>query len=234
MKRPLAIIIRVALTVSITFFLAYFLVRTYQDKRPIDYQEHLDEKVFTVDGEDLSLRDIAFYVIYEEYNVEKDAMVYNPKNTRDYWNVHTNGHFLSVLAKEAVQGMAIHDHIFYREAVKNNMVLTEEEKKRLDNSRTDFWEDLFESQKENLIAPEEDINRTMYEIALSEKYQEALAAKEGKTYHSLDWNGTDFEEIKNSHDIKVNNRLWNRINLGNITLVHGPADFTPYINREDE
>ena len=233
MKRSVSIVIKAALTVALTFAFVYFTVWTYKNRQPIVYKEHLDEKVFTIDGEDLSLRDIAFYIIYEEYNVEKDAYVYNPKNTRDYWNVHTNGYFLSGLAKDAVKGMAIHDHIFYREAVKNNLVLNEEEKRRLDNSRTDFWEDLFESQKENLIAPEEVINRTMYNIALAEKYQAALAAKEGKTYHSLDWNGADFEEIKNKHDIRINDRVWGKITLGNITLVHGPADFTPYINKED-
>ena len=233
MKKPLSIIMKAALTVGLTFAVAWSMVWLYQSRQPMVYSEHLDDKVFTIDGEDLSLRDIAFYIIYEEYNVEKDAYIYNPKNTRDYWNVHTNGHFLSVLAKEAVQGMAIHDHIFYEEAVKNNMVLSEEEKKRLDNSRSDFWEDLFESQKENLIAPEDVINRTMYNIALSEKYQAALAAKMGTTYHALDWNGADFEEIKKKHDIRVNDKVWDKIKLGNITLVHGQADFTPYINKDE-
>lgn len=233
MKRSLSIVLKAALTVALTFAIAYFAVWNYQNRQPIDYSKHLDDKVFTIDGEDLSLRDIAFYIIYEEYNVEKDAFVYNPKNTRDYWNVHTNGYFISGLAKNAVKGMAVHDYIFYREAVKNNLVLSEDEKKRLDNSRTDFWEDLFESQKENLIAPEEVINRTMYNIALAEKYQARLAQEMGTTYHALDWNGKDYEEIEKKHDVRVNDRVWKKITLGNITLVHGQADFTPYINKED-
>ena len=93
--------------------------------------------------------------------------------------------------------------------------------------------DEFERQKENLIAPEEVINRTMYNIALAEKYQARLAQEMGTTYHALDWNGKDYEEIEKKHDVRVNDRVWKKITLGNITLVHGPADFTPYINKDE-
>lgn len=62
----------------------------YHDmKQNIVYNEHLEDVAVTVNGKELTLRDMAFYVAYEEMNVEKQALVYDSDNPNKYWNIHT-------------------------------------------------------------------------------------------------------------------------------------------------
>ena len=82
----------------------------YHDmKQNIVYNEHLEDVAVTVNGKELTLRDMAFYVAYEEMNVEKQALVYDSDNPNKYWNIHTNGEFVRVTARKAAMSMAIHD-----------------------------------------------------------------------------------------------------------------------------
>ncbi len=80
----------------------------YHDmKQNIVYNEHLEDVAVTVNGKELTLRDMAFYVAYEEMNVEKQALVYDSDNPNKYWNIHTNGEFVRVAARKAAMSMAI-------------------------------------------------------------------------------------------------------------------------------
>lgn len=73
----------------------------YHDmKQNIVYNEHLDDVAVIVNGKELTLRDMAFYVAYEEMNVEKQALVYDSDNPNKYWNIHTNGEFVRVAARK--------------------------------------------------------------------------------------------------------------------------------------
>ena len=96
--------------------------------RTIDYLSSNDEVAAVVDGEDLTLGEVALYVLYVEKQVEKDAQLYNPENTRDYWNIHTNGIFIAADAKKSALGMAVHDMIFARAAEEQGIELSAEEK----------------------------------------------------------------------------------------------------------
>ena len=71
----------------------------YHDmKQNIVYNEHLEDVAVNVNGKELTLRDMAFYVAYEEMNVEKQALVYDSDNPNKYWNIHTTVN-LSVLQR---------------------------------------------------------------------------------------------------------------------------------------
>ena len=52
-----------------------------------------------MDDVSLTLKDIAFYVAYEEKTVQEQAILYNPDNPRQYWNVYTDGQFVKLTAK---------------------------------------------------------------------------------------------------------------------------------------
>ena len=109
----------------------------YHDmKQNIVYNEHLEDVAVNVNGKELTLRDMAFYVAYEEMNVEKQALVYDSDNPNKYWNIHTNGEFVRVAARKAAMSMAIHDEIFYEMAKKESITLTDDEKAALKNSAT--------------------------------------------------------------------------------------------------
>ena len=54
---------------------------------PLDYWEHLDDTAFTIDDEEVTFEDLAFYILFEERKVEEQARIYNKDYTKDYWNI---------------------------------------------------------------------------------------------------------------------------------------------------
>lgn len=215
-------ILRIAVILTVVAAVAVVSLLSHQSRQYLIYSENLDAVAVKVDVQDLTLRDLAFYVVYEEQNVEEKALVYDAKNTRAFWNVHTNQSFVQLSAKDAAMDMAVHDYLFYNAALECGMTLTEEEKNALEQRRTDFWEDLYDVQKDNLPVDYETLNDSMRKIALAEKYQMKLAQETGKTYAGYTYDGYDYEQWLKENDItvKVNKKVWDRINFGNVTLVH--------------
>ena len=143
--------------------------------REREYKDCLDDVIFTANGQEVQMKDLGFYILYEEREVESQAMVYNPDNTKDYWNLHVDGVFIQVQAKDTILNMAIHDQLFYQKAVENGLILDAEEEQRLRNAISDFWMDLLDDQAEKMPVSDEYITEAMRKIALAEKYQAQLA-----------------------------------------------------------
>lgn len=221
-KKKLDNVLRVAVIVTVVAAVAVAALLSHQNRQYLVYSENLDAVAVKVDYQKLTLTDLAFYVLYEEQNVEEKALAYDPENTRAFWNVHTNQAFVQADAKDAAMDMAVHDYLFYNAALENGIALNEEEKQALEQRRTDFWEDLYDVQKENLPVDYEVINDSMRKIALAEKYQMQLAAETGKTYAGYSYDGYDYEQWLEENDVsvKVNKKVWDRVNFGNVTLVH--------------
>lgn len=221
-------ITQAVLIALLALVLSYGVYTSCRDHTRVDYLASLDETAATVDGEELTLADIGFYILYEEQLIEKEAEIYSADSTKDFWNIHVNGIFIQSQAKKSAIEMAVHDRIFYRAASEAGMVLTEEEKQLLEDARTDFWSDLYDEQKEKLPGTYESINATMKEILLAQKYQSQLAKEMGTTVAGLNYDGYDYGKLlKEEHSVKINKKVWNRVVLGDITLTH---DTVNYIN----
>ena len=67
--------------------------------------------------------------------------------------------------------------------------------------------------------------------ALAEKYQAALAAKKDRSYTSYSWNGGYYKKWLAKQDVEINDKIWDRVSVGNITLKH---DKVNYVNGQDE
>lgn len=190
-------------------------------KGAINYPASLDEVAVSVDGRDLTLRDLAFYVAYEEQEVQLQACEYNPEDTSKYWNVHVSGMFVKVAARNAAIQMAIHDEIFYRMAMQEGITLSEEEEQALLQAHRDFWADLVEDEQvQRLGVSEEELQSSIRKMMYAQKYQSIYSQMEEESYEDYDFNGKRYEEMKNSHEIKINEDLWSRVDIGNITLTH--------------
>ena len=96
---------------------------TGERRMKLVYSQALDEVAVTVNGTDLTLRDVAFYVAFEEEQVEEQACEYNPEDTSEYWNVHVDGIYIRVAARNAAIQMAIHDELFYQMAMEEKIRL---------------------------------------------------------------------------------------------------------------
>lgn len=192
----------------------------YRGKEKLVFADSLDEVVLTVDGRELTLRDIAFYIAYEEGEIEKAARVYNPKDTGEYWKIYTNHTFIREEGKQAVLDMAVHDEIFYQLALAEGMELSEEEEAHLVNDCYDFWSDLEEDQRLALGVTEEVLAESMRKIALAEKYQYLLAQMKQKSVEEYSFSGQAYEKLLEKHAYAVEENVWERVPFGSITVNH--------------
>lgn len=217
--KPIVLIVCVAVVV-------YALLTMGEGRGHLDYNAHLDDVAVNIDGEDVTFRDLAFYILYEERKVEEQAKVYNHDYTKDYWNLYTNETFIQSASKDVVINMAIHDHLFYQLAVAEGLdVLSASEEDELAFAITDFWEDLLDIQWEKLPCDEETINNQIRIAAIAEKYQNKLAAENGPSQAAYKYDGYYYEQIRDAHTIKINNKLWDRFVLGDITLKHSKINY---------
>ena len=109
--------------------------------RPLVYRESLDEVAAQINGEKLTLRDMAFYVGYEEYQIQQEALVYDPDDPNRYWSMRVEGGFMNAVARKNAMQMALHDELFYQMAMEEGITLDDDDQKHMDNKLEDFWEE---------------------------------------------------------------------------------------------
>ena len=195
-----------------------FSFRAKEQNEPLTYNKELDETALTVDGRELTLRDIAFYIAYEEKTIQEQAIVYNPGNPGQYWNLHMDGQFVRLTAKNTVVDMAVHDEIFYEMAVADKITLSAEETKYLENDENDFWSDLTDLQKDKLGISQDDLNSAMEKIALANKCQSIFAEMNMEAYESYNFDGDAYAKLLSEHEYSMNEEIWDRVVLGKVTL----------------
>lgn len=216
-KHITTIVLLIAVVIS-----GVYAYRYHQgQKQDIVYREHLDDVAAVVNGNELTFRDLAFYVAYEEQQVEKQAVIYDPDKPNKYWNVHTNSEFIRVTARKNAMSMAIHDEIFYEMAVKESITLSDDEKKSLENSQKDFWSDLLDVDgAAKLGVTQEEINATMEKAAIAQKYQEIYAQLNNADTSDYDFSSGRYKELLEENKYQIKEKMWNRVGMGNVTLDH--------------
>lgn len=174
---------------------------------------------------------LGFYVVYEEREVEKAGADLSCRQYSRLLESPCGWSFYRQDAKDTIMQMAIHDYIYYQKAQAEGMTLDASEQRSLENTISDFWMDLLDDQVDNLPVTDEYIVETMQRIALAEKYQAALAAKKDRSYTSYSWNGGYYKKWLAKQDVEINDKIWDRVSVGNITLKH---DKVNYVNGQDE
>lgn len=217
MRQKLTFTAIVIALVIMAFIVAY---REQESKQKLSFPDSLELTAVTVDGKVLTLRDMAFYIAYEEGQIEQDAKVYNPDNTGEYWNLFTNHTFIRSAGKQTAMDMAVHDEIFYQLAMTEGLELTEEEETYLVNDQYDFWSDLEEEQRKRLGVSEDDVKSTMRKLALAEKYQYLLAAMNNKDFDEYSITGAAYQKLLEEHDYELDTATWDRVPFGSITVNH--------------
>lgn len=207
------------IVVLIAAFVGIVSKADWEYKKDIVYPESLDKVIATVEGSDITLRDFAVYVAHQEAEVESQAKIYDSENPMKYWGLHTNGTFLKQYARDEALSMAIHDRLFYLLAENFDISLTEEEKTHLENSVSDFWMDLTDEGREKMLGiTEEDIYKTMEQIAIAEKSQLIYAEMNGVDYEDFHFSEEEFLSFLEDYEYKVNDNIVKRLNFGNITI----------------
>ncbi len=157
---------------------------------------------------------------YEELKVEDEAAAYDYYDTNKYWNLHTSGRFVKEVAKTHVIEMAVHDEIFYRQAMAEKLTLDEKEEEQLRSRQEDFWTDMTEEQQERLGVDKAEIDCQLEKSALAQKYQNQIAAENNSDFDGYSAGAEPYEQILKEHKYKLNEKLWDRVDFGNIILNH--------------
>ena len=176
----------------LTIVMGVVAYNTRIGREDIVYKESLDMVVATVEGTEITLRDFAVYVAHQEAQVQEQAIIYDPEDTRKYWNVHTDGTYISHAARNEAMSMAIHDALFYQLSLNFDITFTDEEMQILENDVDDFWNDLVDEEKEKRLGiTREDVYNTMYKIACAQKCQMIYAKMHSVSYEDMDF----YEEV---------------------------------------
>ncbi len=203
----------------IILLLVFYTIHDMQQKEKLIYAESLEETVAEINGVSLSLKDLAFYVAYEEQEINKQAEVYDAQNPKRYWQLRINGHFVKVMALDTAMQMALHDELFYQMAMEDEIELTEEEREYLENDVSDFWYDLTErGGDERLGIEREDIYHSMEKMAYAQKYQEIYANLQNEEYSSYEHSSETYVLLLEEQDYTIKESVWNRVDMGNITI----------------
>lgn len=228
-------IIAIGVFCTIFFVIAVLAVVVRRNKEPdwLVYADSLDVVVAEVNQQELTLRDLAFYIAYDEQVVEDQAEIYNPEDTTRYWNVCTNGEYIRLMAKDATMQKAIHDEIFYQMALKEQVSLTEEERDTMEDSANLFWNSIMYGDKlERLGVSEEDLNATIEKMAIAQKYQAAYAQRELLEMSDYDIATVWYEKLLAEQDYQIYEDVWDKVNYGDITLTHINGVFNEPDSRE--
>jgi len=212
--------ITIALLV-LTIVMGVLAYNTRIGREDIVYNESLDMVVATVEGAEITLRDFAVYVAHQETQVQEQAIIYDPEDTRKYWNVHTDGTYISHAARNEAMSMAIHDALFYQLSLNFDITFTDEEMQILENDVDDFWNDLVDEEKEKRLGiTKQDVYNTMYKIACAQKCQMIYAKMHSVSYEDMDFYEEVFLSFLEDYKYEVDDSVLSRIDFGDVTLVH--------------
>ncbi len=201
--------------------LGFYSYRTGQGKAHLVYADSLEMTAATVNDVTLTLRDLAFYVAYEEDQVEQQALAYDADDTGKYWNLHTDVGFIRTAARNAAIQMAIHDEIFYQMAVAEQIELSGEEQAALESHADDFWADLADLEKDQKLGVSRaDIESALEKAAYAEKMQGIYAQLQNRDYEDYDFSTDTYTELLEEQDYTINQDVWSRVDFGNVTLDH--------------
>lgn len=212
------------ITIVLLAIIIFFVIVTRWENRqrdPLVYRDCLEKEAVTVNGYALTLRNLAFYVAYEEAQVEPKAILYDSKHPTRYWNANMGGTYVRVAARNAAMQMAVHDEIFYRMAVQENIRLSSEDEKYLRQAEEDFWSDLSENGGDKRMGvTEEDILCSMQKIVYAEKYQRIYAELHNRSFEEYDFTGAAYEKLLKKQNYKIHEDVWKRVSFGSVSLSH--------------
>ena len=213
---------------AIIFFaallLAVFVITVRAGNGKIDYSKHLDDIIFTVDGDEVDLRTLGYYIMKTEENVDEMAAVYDITDTYRFWNLHINHTYITTEAKEAVINTCIRDEVYVKEALKNDITLDKDELLSLEDDTEDELEGMSYIERKVLKYDYDQLYSILEKTALARKYALYMVeTADWEDYNespavAVEVGGEFYDEILSEHEININEKLWKKIRIGYITI----------------
>lgn len=192
------------------------------------FEAALEEPVVTVGETVVTLKEISYYVIEVENTGDEFARLYNPDNPLEYWGLYmnesTSAGYVSELARTAALDYCIRDNIYYLEARRDGVELTAEEQEGVRADAEAYYAQMTERQREVTQLTPKVLELILEKVTLAQKYMVQLSSQEGDvsvleavTLH-YDVGGDYYENLKASYAVKVNERIWEQVSPGHVTI----------------
>lgn len=227
-KKENIIILICAITIILSIVM-FFVIRTINaNSSSFKFNEHLKETVITITPTvkqdnstkiscNIPLKELSYYILVCEANVNNTAYLYNPNNTNSYWNIYISNTFMKTIAKGTCMDMCQRDNIYYLEALKSNYSLDSNEEKLVLDEATYIYENLTGKQVDATNLTLEDLYNIRYKINLVSKYINHLIDEDNYSIEALNVDGDYYSAISSTYTIDVS-QVWNNVTLGNITI----------------
>lgn len=224
-KKQFWIFYGIFLLLSAAILLSLYLHNT----KKFIFQEHLQDTIFTVDDQKISLQEASFYLNQVEQKVSRMAKKYNPEDETQFWNVHfsagMDSTFVRSMAKEAVYETCVYDYVMEKEAGEAGISLTEAERQQALSQAADYYKGMSQKAQSVTQLNQEQINVIVLRRALSKKYAVHLvqtadfAGFPDSREKELSYDGSYYTKmIKAKHVIDVNTKLWDEVTIGSLTI----------------
>ena len=222
-KKKQDIIIIICVFAIVLSVCAIFCIYYYNKNDEFVFNENLDKIVLTVKDDEtsieISLQEIAYYIINVEGDVDDMAHQFNSENLNAYWNIKLDKGMYTMrkYAKDLVIEKCVMDNIYYMEALKNKVTLTEKEKELALEDAHIILKNLTGKQMDATDYSYEELYKIMEKLYVSSKYIGQLN-KTGISMEELDYKGKYYLELKEEYSYIIEEKLWDEVKLGNLTV----------------
>lgn len=217
-QRTKNIIITICTIVIICSIAAFALITVkLLSGEKFSYVDSLDDTVLTVEKEEVSLKEISYYILVAETNYNEAANIYNEDNPHAFWNIKLKWKFFRNMAKQSVLDACTRDNIYYQQALKEGYILKEEALEEIKDKALEEISKMTDQQMELTGYQMSDMVNVLTKIAYAREYTGNLMA-EGYTEQELDTDGSKYKEIKKDYYVQVNQKIWRNITLGKVMI----------------
>lgn len=223
-KRNERVILACVLSIAICL-IAFMYIHYGNKNEDFAYNEHLDETVMSIMSQDgavesmnVNLQEMAYYIINVEGDINDMAYQYDSENPKKYWTVKIRTIYnMADYAKDLAFDSCVRDFIYYMEAVKAGLELTEEELELAADDTKVIMKNLSGKQMDMSDYSEEILYSLEKKLYLATKYVNTLTEK-GYKIADLELDGSYYQELLSLYNIDVNEEVWDKIELGELTI----------------
>lgn len=197
---------------------AFFAIASVQRERnAFDFHESLNEVVITVDSEEVTLKEAAYYILVAETNQNAAANIYNENDPNALWNIRINYNFFRGLARKTIINSCIRDNIYYLQALEEGYELSEEQKEEIEQAALEEIRKMTDYQRELTAYEKDDMIQVLTKIQYAKNYVADLI-EEGYEQEELDVDGEKYEKIAENYKVSTNDDIWENLVIGKVTI----------------
>ena len=110
-----AITVICILAIMISILAVVLITKDRFGKKPFSYPDSLGKTVIRVDDDEVTLKEISYYILVAETNVNAAAQEYNSNNMEAYWNMNLHPKYVRSHIRELIIDACTRDNVYYQE-----------------------------------------------------------------------------------------------------------------------